>query len=551
MGKRSKKNAKPQKEGPVRKSLFPAGLLPYLILAAILLLFSFIRIRLAPFPLERDEGEYAYQGQLLLQGIAPYRLAYDMKFPGIYAVYALIMAVFGQTAEGIRFGLLVFDLGSLGFIFLIMRRLFSSFSALTAVAAASILFISPNLLGQAAHATHFVAFFMLAGSWLLLEGLEKRRRTLLLLSGVMMGLTLLIKQSAVFLPAFGGMVAWAWPWLRKERKWTSLLASLGPYALGVAIPLLLTLLSLSLCGVFDKFWFWTLVYPKVYSSRVPLSQAWGLFSQSFPRVFHAFPAAWILAALGGVALFLYRGKPFERLLLGLMPLFSFLTTVPGLYFRQHYFITMAPAVGMLAGFLLEYLDQRIGRSLRPFRWVSALVMAGLVIQVLNENKAFYFRENPEHLCHSLYGGNPFVEAAEVARYIEANSKRDDRILVLGSEPEIYFYAKRRAATGYIYMYDFAFAQPYKERMLKELTSEVEKSGPKFLVVVMNQLSWLPERGETDALFAWFEDYARRGRYVAVGLVNYWCPEPSEFLWGKEAAARPRSQSYIHLLQKQK
>ena len=54
-----------------------------------------IRLRLLGIPLERDEGEYAYAGQLMLQGIPPYKLAYNMKFPGTYAAYALIMALFG------------------------------------------------------------------------------------------------------------------------------------------------------------------------------------------------------------------------------------------------------------------------------------------------------------------------------------------------------------------------------------------------------------------------------------------------------------------------
>ena len=66
-----------------------------------------IRIRLLGMPLERDEGEYAYAGQLMLQGIPPYKLAYNMKFPGTYAAYAAIMSVFGQTTIGIRLGLLV------------------------------------------------------------------------------------------------------------------------------------------------------------------------------------------------------------------------------------------------------------------------------------------------------------------------------------------------------------------------------------------------------------------------------------------------------------
>jgi hypothetical protein len=43
-----------------------------------------LRLRLLDVPLDRDEGEYAYIGQLLLQGIPPYAQAYNFKLPGIY-----------------------------------------------------------------------------------------------------------------------------------------------------------------------------------------------------------------------------------------------------------------------------------------------------------------------------------------------------------------------------------------------------------------------------------------------------------------------------------
>ena len=76
------------------------------LMLAVLLLVAVIRLRLLNFPLERDEGEYAYAGQLMLQGIPPYELAYNMKFPGVYAAYALIMAVFGETPAGIHLGIL-------------------------------------------------------------------------------------------------------------------------------------------------------------------------------------------------------------------------------------------------------------------------------------------------------------------------------------------------------------------------------------------------------------------------------------------------------------
>jgi hypothetical protein len=81
--------------------------LGWLILAAIVFgIVIAIRIRLLGIPLERDEGEYAYAGQLILQGIPPYKLAYNMKFPGTYAAYAAIISIFGQTIAAVHLGLL-------------------------------------------------------------------------------------------------------------------------------------------------------------------------------------------------------------------------------------------------------------------------------------------------------------------------------------------------------------------------------------------------------------------------------------------------------------
>jgi len=49
----------------------------------------------------------------------------------------------------------------------------------------------------------------------------------------------------------------------------------------------------------------------------------------------------------------------------------------------------------------------------------------------------------------------------------------ERIAVLGSEPQIYFYAKRRSATGYIYTYPLMEPQPYSKQMATEFKQEVE------------------------------------------------------------------------------
>ena len=92
--------------------------------AVIILFFALIRFQLRDCPLERDEGEYAYAGQLILQGVAPYQLVYSMKLPGTFAAYSLILAVFGQTPGAIHLGLLFINAATTLLVFLLARRLF-------------------------------------------------------------------------------------------------------------------------------------------------------------------------------------------------------------------------------------------------------------------------------------------------------------------------------------------------------------------------------------------------------------------------------------------
>src|SRR5438552_11651409 len=104
----------------------------WLFLGVIILFVVLFRVRLLAIPLERDEGEYAYMGQLLLQGIPPYGEAYNMKFPGTYVMYALIMTLFGQTIQGVHLGLMLVNCASILFIFYLTKRVAGDFGAVIA-----------------------------------------------------------------------------------------------------------------------------------------------------------------------------------------------------------------------------------------------------------------------------------------------------------------------------------------------------------------------------------------------------------------------------------
>src|SRR5437879_13056370 len=128
----------------------------WIFLLLVILFVTIIRIRLREMPLERDEGEYAYSGQLLLQEIPPYKLAYNMKLPGIYAAYAAILAVFGETPDGIHVGLILVNAVTTLLLCLLTARLFGRLAGVVAASSYELLSTSSSVMGFVAYAPHYV-----------------------------------------------------------------------------------------------------------------------------------------------------------------------------------------------------------------------------------------------------------------------------------------------------------------------------------------------------------------------------------------------------------
>lgn len=162
-------------------------------LVIIVALTAVMRYHLLPVPLSRDEGEYAYVGQLMLQGVPPYAGAYNMRLPGIYVVYALILAAFGQTPIAVHLGLLVVSAASAALVFVLGKRLFDSTVGLLAGSGFAVVSVGRELLGLAAYSEHFVILPAVAAMVVLLRAIDRRREDLTFVSGSLVGVAVLIK----------------------------------------------------------------------------------------------------------------------------------------------------------------------------------------------------------------------------------------------------------------------------------------------------------------------------------------------------------------------
>jgi hypothetical protein len=466
-------------------------------LLVVMVFFAFVRVRLRDVPLERDEGEFAYVGQLMLQGIPPYKIACNMKLPGTYAAYAIIMAVFGETTSGIRDGLILVNVAATILVFLLGKYLYGPLAGAMAGITYSFLSCRPGVLGVYAHATHFVVLAALAGILLLLYAIDTGRIGLFFGSGACFGLAFLMKQPGILFAAFAGSY-WLWrEWKRPLARGNIVLRG-GALFAGLVLPFGLTCLMLFRAGVFSSFWFWTWSYAREYGSVTTLREAWPMLRASLPWVVRPF-VIWEIIALGLTAPLWSRYARGRGGFAASFFLFSVLAVCPGLYFRPHYFILLLPAAALCAGIGVCVVQ----RSLREKRfgalvvWLPVIYFAVVFGISVRGQYETYFHLDPAALNRKIFDRDPFTEAVVVGGYIKAHSAEQDTVGVFGSEPEICFYAGRHCAGSYLYSYPLFEKQKYAEQMRQDMMRQVQDARPKFLVYADVARSW----GTPDTLVA--------------------------------------------------
>lgn len=532
------------------------GLAPWLGIALVLACLTALRWRLLGVPLERDEGEYAYAGQLLLAGHAPFDGAYNMKLPGIYAVYAAVMALCGETDVGIHLGLLVASLLSTVLVFRLGQRLFDAASGLAAAALFALLALSSRVQGMFANSEHFVLPFALGGCLVLLRAFEagegarlrapRARAARLFLGGCLLGAAFLVKQHALFFVVLGAvLVAVRARSSGANRRGAP--AALVLYAAGALLPYAVTLLICLGAGTFERFWMWTFTFARDYVGLTSWEQGarnLGTNGGALAR------SAWGVSALalaGLAALFLGPGPAHRRRLAAGFAAASAAAICPGLYFRPHYFVLLLPAAALLAALGAALLARALPARVAALRPAAALVLVLAALgEVALKQRAFLLTYTPEQISRALYGPSPFPEARVIGRWIQEHTPPEARIAALCSEPQLYFYARRRASTGFLYLYALMERGELARRMQRDLMAEFEAAPPEILITAASRDSWADYPGtwrdlrQTHAeFFAWYEQTL--ARYEPVGVADVPARGPTVYRFGDELRGyAPRS-----------
>jgi len=365
---------------------------------------------------------------------------------------------------------------------------------------------------------------------------QNRNWFVILTAGLLFGTAVLMKQQAALIALWASLAWMIWCFRKSEGPSGKRLVAV--FGAGIVLPFAVCCLILWRAGVFRTFWFWTVEYAWQYASVVPLSYAPRLFWKGFLWVAAPGFLLWLMAGAGLILLRLdERLRPARGWFLGFC-IASALAVCPDFYFRKHYFLITLPAVALLIGVAVSatghWWARRNGIS-RLSDWPVWICVVAVAVTIA-ANRGIWFRLTPVQATRVIYGPDPFPEAEVVAAYIREKSPPAARLVVLGSEPEIYFLARRHSATGYIYTYGLMEPQPFARRMQDEMIGEIETSAPEFVVFADNPLLSWARRPDSDLkIFEWWNSY--QTNYTLVGVADVISTTETKFAWGAEEAAR--------------
>ncbi|MGD0589225.1 MAG: glycosyltransferase family 39 protein [Bacteroidota bacterium] len=495
--------------------------LPFIFLFFIILSTIILRVRLLNVPLERDEGEYAYIGQLILDGTPPYAEAYNMKFPGIYFIYAGILWLFGETHMAIHFCLLIVNVISIILLFIFARTAYDDWVAAAAASAFALLSMSYHVQGFWANAEHFILPFVIGAHLLLFSGLKKNRKDYIFFSAVLFSCAAIVKQQGAFFGIFGFTVLLISLWKNKSFDRRIYWKYISMFVGGAVIPLIVCFSYLVYAGVLEKFYLWTFAYAKEYSSLVPATDIWYYFFSSFHPLWQHTILIWIIAGVGLIALFFKAQCTQSRIFVLGLTLGGVVALSAGFYFRPHYFILVLPGVALLFGIGIRFMYRVFSAASSPLvrYFPPTFIITLTLLSTLIAHRDVLFQYSPDRVTRTVYGSYPFTYSSLIAKLIREKTSTEDRIAIIGNEPQFLFYSQRRSATSFIYTFSLVENQPFAEQFRHEMIRQVESAAPKLLVYTHTILDYFEKSKGQKELDEWFFGFAK-SHYNPIARFEY-------------------------------
>ncbi len=484
------------------------------ICSAILIVF---RLHAFDLPLETDECNYVYIATRLLAGDRLYVDVWDHQPPGVFMLFAGVVAAFGDAPTVFRWMATGFSLCSMVFIYLIVRRFAGWMVAALGALVFAIVSSDPGTGGEGCNREIFMNALLLAGWHFGIResaanrvcgdssdgsctagavGIEHPRGQGsaarlggILIAGLLIGFASLIKTNAA--------VYWLLllPWIivqatRSEagtrRKRTAI--ALAVFSVGPALIWGVSFLYFAIGGRFGEFFDAAFMFNLGYADAGEpfLSRFWRFFSPPrHPFVFESALPLWLAA--GAAATWLIacvirrRDRSAWAALLLLLAGFA-AVCLPG-RFWPHYYQLLVPGAVVAVGIALDSAT----RALRKRQINGAGIAAWLIlIAAIGYSEYRHYLSQPlMGITAKRYNARDFWGRAQ-GRNIGRVTGPDDRVFVFGNDAEMYYYSGRRCASRYTMITGLQAGMRGAEQRRKILLDELRVGPPRMIVLLFDE-----------------------------------------------------------------
>jgi hypothetical protein len=523
------------------------------LLVILLLTVAAIRSKFALIPFERDEGIYGYIGKLILEGKTPYKDFYEQKFPGLFYFYGTMVWLFGDTVKGLHTGFMYLNLLSIILIYFAAERLFSPIAGIISAITFAFVSLTPNLSGFTIQAEHGVAFFIALGIFFYALYSKKGKWYYNLLMGLAFGFAFMTKTSGVFLLLWGGGTLVFGFLFSKEIKLKDLIIQVITYSAGVLLVFGFFLILILMKDSFNEMIYWAYETPKKYVGKIKFEDGIKYYEYTRDAILENHKFFWVHSLLAiGVCLLKPISMKMKFVALSLL-FFSCCTIVPGYYFYGHYWIQIIPGLSLIAGLtyygLITFFKNTLKVNYKGITYIYLGIFLALTMKHINAQKSYYFHPNYERILRTVYGSNPFPESMEIANFINANSKPEDNIAIIGSEPQIYLYTHKKSPSRHAYFAAIVSDVAEHKEWQREFVADIEKAAPRYIVFFNHSISLFVQPNTDQFVFTWLNKYIPE-RYKLVGVADMVDGMQTNYVY-KEALAtyQPKGQNIIYIYEK--